>query len=51
MHSVDILKLKKRVIAKGLEWIVLDEEKVKAEFGNELADRIIDTLNNDTYES
>ena len=30
MTSVDINKLKARVLAKGLEWVVVDEEKAKA---------------------
>lgn len=51
LHSVNILKLRRKVIERGLDWIVIDENKVIDEFGIELADRIIDTLNNDTYES
>ena len=30
ISSVDLLKLKEKVLAKGLEWIILDEEKAKA---------------------
>lgn len=31
--SVDIKRLKKKVLVKGLEWIILDEDKVKKLFG------------------
>lgn len=51
IHSVDILKLRKRVIEKGLPWIVVDVNKVKAEFGDNLADRILSAISEDSYES
>lgn len=41
IHSIDILKLKKRVIEKGLPWIVVDENKLKLEFGDVLAGKIL----------
>ena len=33
LSSIDINKLRDKVIAKGLDWIVLDENKVKEVFG------------------
>ena len=47
LHSVDILKLKKKVIQKGLPWIILDEEKLKANFDETL----IIAISEDSYES
>ena len=41
IHSIDILKLKKRVIEKGLPWIVVDENKLKLEFGDVLAGKVL----------
>jgi len=50
LHSVNILKLKRRVIEKGLDWIVIDENKVMDEFGIEMANRILDTISDDSYD-
>ena len=44
IHSIDILKLKKRVIEKGLPWIVVDENKLKLEFGDVLAKKILEAI-------
>ena len=44
IHSIDILKLKKRVIEKGLPWIVVDENKLKLEFGDVLAKKILKAI-------
>ena len=46
LHSVDILKLKKKVIQKELPWIILDEEKLKANFDESL----IIAISEDAYE-
>ena len=50
LHSIDILKLRKRVIEKGLPWVIIDEEKVRLEFPPEVADKIIQTIQGDSYE-
>ena len=51
IHSIDILKLKEKVVGKNLPWIVVNEYKVKSEFGDKLANKIIETIQSDTYES
>lgn len=50
LHSVDIFKLRKKVIEKGLPWIIVDEEKVKRAFDEKTADRIIHTIQSETYD-
>jgi len=51
LHSIDICKLKEKVIERGLEWIIVDEEKVKKTFDEKTADKIINSISNDTYEN
>lgn len=47
IHSVSIIKLKQRVLDKGLDWIVLDEEKAKKTLegiAEEVANNIINSI-------
>lgn len=50
LHSVNILKLRRKVIERGLDWIVIDENKVMDEFGIEMTNRILDTISDDSYD-
>jgi hypothetical protein len=49
LHSVDIFKLRKKVIEKGLPWIIVDEEKVKRAFDEKTAERIVNTIQSEAY--
>ena len=40
LHSVDIFRLKDKVLAKGLDWIIVDEDKVKSNFDSVTADKL-----------
>ena len=40
ISSVDILKLMDKVLAKGLDWFVVDEDKVKSNFDSVTADKL-----------
>lgn len=44
MHSIDILKLRKRVINKGLPWVIIDEEKVRLEFSENTAIKLLTAI-------
>lgn len=44
IHSIDICKLKEKVIARGLDWIIVDKEKVRANFDEETAHNIIEAI-------
>ena len=44
LHSVDIFKLRQKVLDKGLEWIVVDEEKVKLHFDESTARGILEAI-------
>lgn len=44
LHSVDIFKLRKKVIEKGLPWLIVDEEKVKRAFDEKTAENIINSI-------
>lgn len=44
LHSINILKLRQRVIDKGLPWIIVDEEKVMMEFSDNVANNILKAI-------
>ncbi len=48
IHSIDICKLKQKVIDKGLEWIIVDEDKVKSHFDEKTAKTIIGAIHGNT---
>ncbi len=44
ISSVNILKLRDKVLAKGLEWFVVDEDKVKSNFDSVTADKLCEAI-------